>query len=546
MAARFAFVLVVLGCLPLHSATLVWTAAENQDWNTTATNWSGLRSNYLDGDSVSFRALGAGDVFIGSNGIPMGVAPAEIAFYPTESVLNGRRILGGDITSGIIKVFGTTVYFVDYSSSLSFPDGFELDAYFNNPSQVWFDMSHLPTGAAVHLGTGPITLRSLSHLGLSASNAGTYTFENDIRGYGNVSLRTSLNAALRLTGTMFLEPRLLFGTYEFSGVETATNEIAGPVVLTQGTSEECELAYSGWIRDLRITGTISDGPGPNANRMTFNTYYGGIVIASSNTYAHGTRIRSSGAPAGPVTVLPGATLGIGDVDASLGMLVLTDPGNISREATLKWGYQITVTNRAKIRVASAMHNGSVLAHGVYTSANMASILGDGSIRTPGMNIPPTVVVTAPTNGAAVRDDDIVRFRVEPGDVDGFIERVDFYLDGFKVRTRTNAPFSVSFTNVNVGTHLLEAVVYDDDGGSVVSSPVIFHVRTRLTPTISTNGSVVQFPVAAKTSYTLQMTHTLSPPAWSNVMSVGPGSPRLIRYTNSALPPPSSFYRVITP
>jgi len=60
--------------------------------------------------------------------------------------------------------------------------------------------------------------------------------------------------------------------------------------------------------NLLISGVISDGPGPRTNVLEFYTYYGGIVLAASNTYAHGTRVRSSGAPKGPVIVLPGATL----------------------------------------------------------------------------------------------------------------------------------------------------------------------------------------------------------------------------------------------
>lgn len=178
---------------------------------------------------------------------------------------------------------------------------------------------------------------------------------------------------------------------------------------------------------------------------------------------------------------------------------------------------------------------------------MGSILGDGSIRTPGTNLPPTVVVTAPTNGVALRDDEIVRFRVQPADVDGFIQRVDFYLDGINARVRTNAPFSVSFTNVGVGEHVLQAGVYDDDGGFIASGQVRFHVQTRLNPTASTNGLVLEFPAAGKTAYTLQVTPGFSPPMWSNVMSFGPGSARVIRYTNPIVPPPpASFYRVISP
>jgi hypothetical protein len=535
-------VVFVVGLFTLRAASLAWTAAENRDWNTTATNWGVVRSNYVDGDSVIFRDAGAGDVFIGSNGIPMDVAPTLVSFSVTNSFQNGYTVRGGNIVSGAIAVYGTTVSFRGYSNSLSFPGGLDIgDSY----GVFSFDLSRFADGSSVHLGTGPITLRYGGWLNCSTTNAGIFTIENDIGGLGVVTLPSATNRALRFTGAMTLNPRLDFIAGISSGPETATNEIAGPLVVDQESTGERTLNLSSWTTALRISGVISDGPGEKTNALRFYTYYGGIVLAASNTYAHGTRVQSSGAPAGPVTVLPGATLGTGDVDASLGMLVLTDAGNISRSASLKWGYQIMVTNRAKIRVASVDRSGSLLPDGIYTANSGMGILGDGSIRIPGTNLPPTVVVTAPTNGVAFRDDEIVRFRVQPADVDGFIERVDFYLDGMNVRVRTNAPFSASFTNVGVGTHLLEAVAFDDDGGSVVSSPVIFHVRTRLT--MSPNGAVLEFPAAAQTPYTLQVTRGFSPPAWSNVMSFGPGSERVIRYTNHIVPPPpASFYRVISP
>ncbi len=548
MAARTPSVIVVfaLGLFGLHAASLTWTAAENRDWNTTATNWSGVRSNYVDGDSVFFRDVGAGDVFIGSNGTPVNVAPALTYFSVTNSFQNGCRVSGGDIVSGAMTVHNTAVYFTGYSNSLSFPGGLNISGSY--PTLVSFDLSHFTNGSSVRLGSGPISLDSSSWLHFGTSNSGVYTIENDIGGYGAVPLPQGTNTALRFTGTLTLRRLgLVFDAMSwFGAVETVTNEIAGPVIIDQSDSGQRNLGMTSYARDLRISGVISDGEGAHTNALRFLTYYGGIVLAASNTYAHGTRIQSSGAPDGPVTVLPGATLGTGNVDASLGTLVLTDAGNISANATLKWGYQITVTNRAKVRVASAIY-GTVLPHGVYTSTNMGSILGDGSIRTPGTNLPPTVTVTAPTNGAALRDDEIVRFRVEPSDVDGFIQRVDFYLYGFGMTTRTNAPYSVSFTNVDVGEHVLQAVVYDDDGGSVATSQVRFHVRTRLTPRPSANGIVLEFPVAAKTPYTLQRTPGFSPPMWSNVMSIGLGSARVIRYTNDIIPPPpASFYRVISP
>src|SRR5687767_1510395 len=124
VASRFESVVVILALslFTVHAASLTWTAAENREWNTTAANWGAARSNYVDGDTVFFQGAGAGDVFIGSNGIPISVAPAAVSF----SGANSYRVMGGDITSGGINVSEARVSFVGYSNSLSFPGGLQL------------------------------------------------------------------------------------------------------------------------------------------------------------------------------------------------------------------------------------------------------------------------------------------------------------------------------------------------------------------------------------------------------------------------------------
>ncbi len=118
----------------------------------------------------------------------------------------------------------------------------------------------------------------------------------------------------------------------------------------------------------------------------------------------------------------------------------------------------------------------VTATSPFTSNN-AILLGAATLVRLGSNVPPTVALTSPTNEANVISGDIVLDAVA-ADTDGVIERVEFFSGTNKLGQITNAPYSFLWTNAPLGTHLLYARAYDEDGANTTSvTNTVFVVTT---------------------------------------------------------------------
>ncbi len=91
------------------------------------------------------------------------------------------------------------------------------------------------------------------------------------------------------------------------------------------------------------------------------------------------------------------------------------------------------------------------------------------------NALPTVAITAPTAGTSVAPATPVSLTASAADVDGFIARVEFYVNGTKVGQATSPPFTVGFTPTLVGQYTVIAVAVDNVGGMTASTPVAFTV-----------------------------------------------------------------------
>lgn len=110
-----------------------------------------------------------------------------------------------------------------------------------------------------------------------------------------------------------------------------------------------------------------------------------------------------------------------------------------------------------------------------------AVVGDGE-----PNLPPRVAIVRPQNGAEVPPETAVEIVAETADPDGFVRRVEFYVDGRKIGER-----SVDLTRASVlgearrvsfvwahpvpGPHVLGARATDNVGASAWSAPVAIKV-----------------------------------------------------------------------
>src|SRR5262245_27591083 len=83
------------------------------------------------------------------------------------------------------------------------------------------------------------------------------------------------------------------------------------------------------------------------------------------------------------------------------------------------------------------------------------------------------------------------------EADGSVTKVEFYQNGELVGEDTVSPYSIVWSGVGEGSYQITAIVYDNNGASVVSAPVAITVTDPNPPQISsvlatTNSVTVSF------------------------------------------------------
>lgn len=86
-------------------------------------------------------------------------------------------------------------------------------------------------------------------------------------------------------------------------------------------------------------------------------------------------------------------------------------------------------------------------------------------------IPPTVTITAPTDGGFAVAGNPLTISANAADPDGWISKVEFYVDGTKVGEDTTPPYSYTWTAGLPANIIIYAKAIDSQGQSTESSPV---------------------------------------------------------------------------
>jgi PKD repeat protein len=100
------------------------------------------------------------------------------------------------------------------------------------------------------------------------------------------------------------------------------------------------------------------------------------------------------------------------------------------------------------------------------------------------SIPPAVSITAPAEGASFYAPASIEVAATAKPGRAPVSKVDFYAGATLIGTATAAPFSVTWSDVAVGTYSLTATVTDTLGGTAVSTPVAFTVVATVPPAVS--------------------------------------------------------------
>ncbi|HEU0291675.1 MAG TPA: Ig-like domain-containing protein [Anaerolineales bacterium] len=92
------------------------------------------------------------------------------------------------------------------------------------------------------------------------------------------------------------------------------------------------------------------------------------------------------------------------------------------------------------------------------------------------NVPPTVTITSPANNATVSRSSGTIIRVNAGDSDGTVVKVELYVGSTLLGTDPSTPYSFFWSPSARGTFTLTARAYDDDGAVTTSAPVTVRVK----------------------------------------------------------------------
>jgi len=92
------------------------------------------------------------------------------------------------------------------------------------------------------------------------------------------------------------------------------------------------------------------------------------------------------------------------------------------------------------------------------------------------NQPPTVSLTAPSNGAAFTAPADVTVSASASDPENRLARVDFYQGATLLTSIATGPYSFVWPSVSAGSYQLTATAYDADGGSATSAAVGITVK----------------------------------------------------------------------
>ncbi len=169
------------------------------------------------------------------------------------------------------------------------------------------------------------------------------------------------------------------------------------------------------------------------------------------------------------------------------------------------------------------------AGGVFWMDNF--VVGGTAIST---NTPPTVSLTAPTNGANFTVPATFTVTSIATNTDGSITKVDFYADASLIATATAPPYSVSIKVQSTGTLTLTAIATDIRGQVATSAPVAVTITGSLPPVPLTVNNGLQLWLKADAGVTADASGSIS--VWADQSPNGNNASQ----DNALATPPVSF------
>ncbi len=217
---------------------------------------------------------------------------------------------------------------------------------------------------------------------------------------------------------------------------------------------------------------------PNKIYVCLASYSGNSLYCSTNGGTTWANV-STGLPALPANCLAFHTNGDIYCGTDLGVYCLTS-------ATTSWK-----------AYSNGMPGVAVTDLDIFKPTNKlrASTYGRGLWESPldGVNVPPSVSITSPTNNANFAALATISIAANATDTDGTVVKVEFYNGTTLLGTSTAAPFGYNWSNVTSGNYVLTAKATDNSGNTTTTTAVNVFVTVQndggITAVLAPNGSV---------------------------------------------------------
>ena len=102
------------------------------------------------------------------------------------------------------------------------------------------------------------------------------------------------------------------------------------------------------------------------------------------------------------------------------------------------------------------------------------------------NLPPTVNITSPSNGATFTSPAVIQIDATASDPNGTVSKVEFYIGTSLLTTDINAPYSYTINGLGIGTYNLKVVAYDNE---LATSSQIISITVALANSVDDNNQL---------------------------------------------------------
>ncbi len=185
---------------------------------------------------------------------------------------------------------------------------------------------------------------------------------------------------------------------------------------------------------------------------------------------------------------------------------------------------------------------------VCTFHAVFGMVGSVTVQPSLVNVPPSVAITAPTNGATFSAPWTGTIRAAASDPDDTVSQVEFFAGTTPLGTVMNPASSLglSVTNLAAGNYSLTAVATDSRGGSSTSAAVTIHVEAPVPITLSAmhrlsaTSAQFTFTTTSGLSYVVERSSNL---AAFTPLRTNTASGSTMTFTDNNAAGPANFYRV---